>query len=148
MNQELVEKYPKLQGLTNENINKSIECHEKLIQEMFKLYSDDFEKRYIKRILGKNWKIESFIDGEFVVKDDKNTELKIEYDNDGNLSIDTLNLFGFSPIFFSDGFFIDELKTIITLYENRFDIQEFICKFIEAIEPMYESVRILKMALN
>ena len=148
MNQELVEKYPKLQGMTNESLNKSIECHEKLIQEMMKLYSDDFEKRYIKRILGKNWKIESFIDGEFVVKDDKNTELKIEYDNDGNLSIDTLNLFGFSPIFFSDGFFIDELKTIITLYENRFDIQEFICKFIEAIEPMYESVRILKMALN
>lgn len=148
MNQELVEKYPKLQGMTNENINKSIECHEKLIQEMMKLYSDDFEKRYIKRILGKNWKIESFIDGEFVVKDDKNTELKIEYDNDGNLSVDTLNLFGFSPIFFSDGFYIDELKTIIKLYENRFDIQEFICKFIEAIEPMYESVRILKMALN
>lgn len=148
MNQELVEKYPKLQGMTNENINKSIECHEKLIQEMMKLYSDDFEKRYIKRILGKNWRIESFIDGEFVIKDDKNTELKVEYDNDGNLSIDTLNLFMFSPIFFSDGVYIEELKTIIKLYENRFDIQEFICKFIEAIEPMYESIRILKMALN
>lgn len=148
MNQELVEKYPKLQGMTNESINKSIEGHELLIQEMIKLYSDDFEKRYIKRILGKNWKIESFIDGEFVVKDDKNTELKVEYDNDGNLSIDTLNLFGFSPIFFSDGFFIDELKTIIKLYENRFDIQEFICKFIQAIDPMYESVRILKTALQ
>ena len=148
MNQELVEKYPSLQGMTDENINKSIECHELLIQKMMKLYSDDFEKRYIKRILGKNWKIESFIDGEFVVKDDKNTELKVEYDNDGNLSIDTLNLFGFSPIFFSDGFFIDELKTIIKLYENRFDIQEFICKFIQAIDPMYESVRILKTALK
>ena len=148
MNQDLVEKYPKLQGMTNESLNKSIELQESLIQEMMKLYSDNFEKRYIKRFLGKNWKIESFIDGEFVIKDDKNTELKIEYDNDGNLSVDTLNLFGFSPIFFSDGFFIDELKTIITLYENRFEIQEFICKFIETIEPMYESVRILKMALK
>ena len=134
--------------MTNESINKSIECQESLIQEMIKLYSDDFEKRYIKRILGKNWKIESFIDGEFVIKDDKNTELKVEYDNDGNLSIDTLNLFMFSPIFFSDGVYIEELKTIIKLYENRFDIQEFICKFIEAIEPMYESVRILKTALQ
>lgn len=134
--------------MTNESLNKSIEYQESLIQEMIKLYSDDFEKRYIKRILGKNWKIGSFIDGEFVVKDDKNTELKVEYDNDGNLSIDTLNLFGFSPIFFSDGFYIDELKTIIKLYENRFDIQEFICKFIETIEPMYESVRILKIAKN
>lgn len=148
MNQELVEKYPKLQGMTNESINKSIECHELLIQEMMKLYSDDFEKRYIKRILGKNWTVESFIDGEFVVKDEKNTELKVEYDNDGNLSVDTLNLFMFSPIFFNDGFFIDELKTIIKLYENRCDIQEFICKFIQAIDPMYESVRILKMALQ
>mgnify|MGYP006874629403 FL=1 len=148
MNQELVEKYPKLQGMTNESLNKSIELQESFIQETMKLCSDDFEKRYIKRILGKNWSIESFIDGEFVIKDGKNTELKVEYDNDGNLSIDTLNLFGFSPIFFSDGFFIDELKTIIILYENRFDIQEFICKFIETIEPMYESVRILKMALN
>ena len=148
MNQELVDKYPKLQGMTNENVNKSIECHELLIQEMMKLYSDDFEKRYIKRILGKNWKIESFIDGEFVIKDDKNTELKVEYDNDGNLSIDTLNLFMFSPIFFSDGVYIEELKTIIKLYENRFDIQEFICKFIQAIDPMYESVRILKTALK
>lgn len=148
MNQELVDKYPKLQGMTNENVNKSIECHELLIQEMMKLYSDDFEKRYIKRILGKNWKIESFIDGEFVIKDDKNTELKVEYDNDGNLSIDTLNLFMFSPIFFSDGVYIEELKTIIKLYENRFDIQEFICKFIQAIDPMYESVRILKLALK
>lgn len=148
MNQELVEKYPKLQGMTNENINKSIECHELLIQEMMKLYSDDFEKRYIKRILGKNWRIESFIDGEFVIKDDKNTELKVEYDNDGNLSIDTLNLFMFSPIFFSDGIYIEELKTIIKLYENRFDIQEFICNFIQALDPMYESVRILKLALQ
>lgn len=148
MNQELVEKYPKLQGMTNESINKSIECHELLIQEMMKLYSDDFEKRYIKRILGKNWKLESFIDGEFTINDDKNTKLRIEYDNDGNLSIDTLNLFGCSPIFFRDDSFIDELKIIIKLYENRYDIQEFLCNFIQALDPMYESVRILKLALK
>lgn len=148
MNPELVEKYPKLQGMTNESINKSIEGHKSLIQQMMKLYSDDFEKRYIKRFLGKNWNIESFIDGEFVIKDDNNTELKIEYDNDGNLSIDTLYLFGYTPIFFKDDSFIDELKTIIKLYENRYDIQEFLCKFIKTMEPMYESIRILKLALK
>jgi hypothetical protein len=148
MNQELIEKYPKLQGMTNESINKSIEYQESIIQEMIELYSDDFEKRYIKRFLGKNWKIESFIDGEFVINDDNNTELKIEYDNDGNLSVDTLYLFGYSPIFFRDDSFIDELKIIIKLYENRYDIQEFLCKFIKTIEPMYESVRILKIALQ
>lgn len=148
MNQELVEKYPKLQGMTNESINKSIEGHKSLIQEMMKLYSDDFEKRYIKRFLGKNWKIESFIDGEFVIKDDNNTELKIEYDNEGNITIDTLDLFMYSPISFKEGFFIDELKVIIKLYENRYDIQEFLCEFIKTIEPMYESIRVLKLALN
>ena len=147
MNQELVEKYPKLQGMTNETINKSIECQELLIQEMLKLYSDDFEKRYIKRFLGKNWKIEFFSYGEFIIKDDKNTEI-IMYDSDGNLEINILDLFTSSPISFKDGSFIDELKIIIKLYENRYDIQEFLCKFIKTIEPTYESVRILKMALQ
>ena len=148
MNQNLVEKYPSLQGMTDENINKSIECHELLIQKMMKLYSDDFEKRYIKRILGKNWKIESFENGIFTIEDDKGTELKLYYDNDGNFAVKTPDLFMHSPIFFSDGVYIEELKTIIKLYENRFDIQEFICKFIQAIDPMYESVRILKTALK
>lgn len=148
MNQELVEKYPKLQGMTNESINKSIEGHELLIQEMINLYSDDFEKRYIKRFVGKNWKIESFNYGEFIIKDDNGTELKLEYDNEGNITIDTLDLFMYSPIAFKDGFFIDELKTIIKLYENRYDIQEFLCEFIKTIDPMYESIRILKLALK
>lgn len=148
MNTDLTEQYPKLQGMTTESMNKSIECHEKLIQEMMKLYSDDFEKHYIKRILGKNWKMESLEDGIFIINDGKNTELKIEYDNDGNLSIDTLDLFMYSPIFFKDGSFINELKVIIKLYENRYVIQEFLCKFIKTIEPMYESVRILKIALQ
>lgn len=148
MNQELVEKYPKLQGMTNESINKSIEGHELLIQEMINLYSDDFEKRYIKRFVGKNWKIESFNYGEFIIKDDNGTELKLEYDNEGNITIDTLDLFMYSPISFKYGFFIDELKTIIKLYENRYDIQEFLCEFIKTIDPMYESIRILKLALK
>lgn len=149
MNQELVEKYPKLQGMTNESINKSIEGHKSLIQQMMKLYSDDFEKRYIKQFLGKNWKIESFIDGEFVIKDNKSTELKLDYDNEGNLAIDTLSLLAYSPIFFKeDGSIIDELKAIIKLWENRYDIQEFLCKFIKTMEPMYESIRILKLALE
>lgn len=148
MNPELVEKYPKLQGMTNESINKSIECQESLIQEMMKLYSDDFEKRYIKRFLGKNWKIESFSYGEFVIKDENGTELKLKYDNDGNLTINTFELFLYSPISFKEGFFIDELKSIIKLYENKYDIQEFLCKFIKTIDPMFESVRILKTALK
>ncbi len=134
--------------MINENINKSIECHEKLIQEMMKLYSDDFEKRYIKRILGENWLLESLEDGIFIIKDDKNTELKIEYDSDGNLEINTLDLFMYSPISFKDDSFMDELKIIVKLYENRYNIQVFLCNLIKAIKPMYESIRILKTALK
>jgi hypothetical protein len=148
MNQELVEKYPKLQGMTNESLNKSIKLQESFIQETMKLYSDDFEKRYIKRILGKNWEIESFSYSEFIIKDDNDIELKLEYDNEGNITIDTLDLFMYSPIAFKDGFFIDELKAIIKLYEHKEDLKEFICKFIQAIDPMFESVRILKTALQ
>ena len=67
MNPELVEKYPKLQGMTNESLNKSIEYQESLIREMAELYANDFDKRYIKRILGKNWKIEEFNEAFFKI---------------------------------------------------------------------------------
>ena len=148
MNQELVEKYPKLQGMTNESINKSIECHEKLIQEMYKLYSDDFEKRYIKRILGKNWEVEEFNEAFFTIIDDKKSTVKVEFDTFGEIWVDTINLFLYEPIYFRDGSYINELKAIIKLYEHKEDLKEFICKFIQAIDPMYESVRILKLALK
>lgn len=148
MNTDLTEQYPKLQGMTNENLNKSIECHEKLIQEMIKLYSDDFEKRYIKRILGKNWKLEEFNEAFFTIVDDKNTNVKFEFSAFGDIWVDTINLFLYEPIYFRDGSYINELKAIIKLYEHKEDLKEFICKFIQAIDPMFESVRILKTALQ
>lgn len=148
MNQELVEKYPSLQGMTDENINKSIECHKLLIQKMMKLYSDDFEKRYIKRILGKNWEIEEFNEAFFTIIDDKKNNVKIEFNTFGDIWVDTVDLFLYEPIYFRDDSHIDELKAIIKLYERKEDLKEFICKFIEAIDPMFESVRILKTALK
>lgn len=148
MNQELVEKYPKLQGMTNESINKSIELHESFIQEMMKLYSDDFEKRYIKRILGKNWELEEFNEAFFTIIDDKKSTVKVEFNAFGEIWVDTINLFLYEPIYFKDGSYINELKAIIKLYEYKEDLKEFICKFIQAIDQMFESVRILKMALQ
>lgn len=148
MNQELVEKYPKLQGMTNESINKSIEYQESLIQEMFKLYSNDFEKRYIKRILGKNWEIEEFNEAFFTIIDDKKSTVKIEFDTFGEIWVDTINLFLYEPISFRYGSYINELKAVIKLYEHKEDLKEFICEFVEAIDPMFESVRILKTALQ
>lgn len=148
MDQELVEKYPKLQGLTNENINKAIEGHELLIQEMLKLYSDDFEKRYIKRFLGKNWEIEEFNEAFFTIIDDNKSTVKIEFDAFGEIWVDTINLFLYEPIYFRDGSYINELKAIITLYEHKDELKEFLSKFIEAIDPMFESLRIYKSAVN
>lgn len=134
--------------MTNESLNKSIQYQESLIQEMIKLYSDDFEKRYIKRILGKNWKIEEFNETSFTVIDDKKSTVKVEFDAFGEIWVDTIDLFGYTPILFKDGSYINELKAIIMLYEHKEDLKEFICKFIQAIDPMFESVRILKTALK
>ena len=148
MKEDLVEKYPILQGVTNDNLIKSIECHETLIQEMIKLYSDDFEKRYIKRILGKNWEIEEFNEAFFTIIDDKKSTVKIEFDTFGEIWVDTINLFLYEPISFRYGSYINELKAIIKLYEHKEDLKEFICKFIQTMDPMFESVRILKTALQ
>jgi hypothetical protein len=148
MNKELIKKYPKLQGMTNESINKSIELHESFIQEMFKLYSDDFEKRYIKRILGSNWSLDTFNDEFFSVINTENLLIKFEFDNTGDISIDTFDLFGYNLILLNDADDIEILKAIIKLHEKKSELKEFLCKFINAIEPMYESIRILKTALK
>jgi argonaute-like protein implicated in RNA metabolism and viral defense len=115
---------------------------------MIKLYSNDFEKRYIKRILGKNWEVEEFNETFFTIVDDEKSTVKVEFDTFGEIWVDTINLFMYEPIYFRDGSYINELKAIIKLYENKEDLKEFICKFIQAMDPMYESIRILKMALQ
>lgn len=134
--------------MTNESLNKSIELQESFIRETMKLCSDDFEKRYIKRILGKNWEIEEFNEAFFTIIDDKKSTVKIEFDTFGEIWVDTINLFLYEPIYFRDGSYINELKAIIKLYEHKEDLKEFICKFIQTIDPMFESVRILKTALK
>ena len=115
---------------------------------MYKLYSDDFEKRYIKRILGKNWEVEEFNEAFFTIIDNEKSTVKIEFNTFGDIWVDTINLFLYEPIYFRDGSYINELKAIIKLYEHKEDLKEFICKFIQTMDPMYESVRILKMALQ
>lgn len=134
--------------MTNESLNKSIELQESFIQEMMKICSDDFEKRYIKRILGKNWEVKEFNEAFFTIIDDKKSTVKVEFDTFGEIWVDTINLFMYEPIYFRDGSYINELKAIIKLYENKEDLKEFICKFIQSIDPMFESVRILKNALK
>jgi hypothetical protein len=80
--------------------------------------------------------------------DDEKSTVKVDFDTFGEIWVDTINLFMYEPIYFRDGSYINELKAIIKLYENKEDLKEFICKFIQAMDPMYESIRILKMALQ
>lgn len=125
--------------MTNESINKSIEYQESLIQETIKLYLNDFEKRYIKRILGKNWEVEEFNEAFFTIIDNEKSTVKIEFNTFGDIWVDTINLFMYEPIYFKDDSYINELKAIIKLYEHKENLKEFICKFIQAIDPMFES---------
>jgi hypothetical protein len=74
--------------------------------------------------------------------------IRIDFDKDGNITIDLHDIFEWTPLSFEDEDDVTILKAIIKLYENRYDIQEFLCKFIQAIDPMFESVRILKTALK
>lgn len=144
MNQELVEKYPKLQCMSNESLNKSIEYQESLIQEMINLYSDDFNKRIIKKIFQKEWEIDIFNDEFFFItttyREDR-LGIRIDFDKDGNITIDLYDIFEWTPLSFENEDDVTILKAIIKLYENRYVIQEFLSGFIKTIEPMYESVR-------
>ena len=137
--------------MTNESLNKSIEIQESLIQEMIKLYSDDFNKRIIKKIFQKEWEIDIFNDEFFFItttyREDR-LGIRIDFDKDGNITIDLHDIFEWTPLSFEDEDDVTILKAIIKLYENKYDIQEFLCKFIQAIDPMFESVRILKTALQ
>lgn len=137
--------------MTNESINKSIEYQESLIQEMINLYSDDFNKRIIKKIFQKEWKIDIFNDEFFFItttyREDR-LGIRIDFDKDGNITIDLHDIFEWTPLSFENEDDVTILKAIIKLYENRYVIQEFLGGFIKTIEPMYESVRILKNAVK
>lgn len=137
--------------MTNESINKSIERHESMIQEMIKLYSDDFNKRIIKKIFQKEWEINIFNDEFFFItttyREDR-LGIRIDFDEDGNITIDLHDIFEWTPLSFEDEDDVTILKAIIKLYEHKEYIKEFLNNFIKSIKPMYESIRILKTALK
>ena len=145
MDQELIGRCSNFQGL-NEDLKNAVLAQEHFIEQMMKLYADNFEKQHINRILGSDWKVEEFNEVFFTIVNNEHATLKIEFNAFGEIWVDTIKLFAYEPISFKEGSYINELKAIVKLYENNEELKEFLCKFIEAIDPMFESLRIYKSA--
>lgn len=130
-----------------ENLQKAAETQKALIDQMVELYMKQLGEK-INRIFKSNWFVKELKEEYFSIVDMDNFEIVIAFDSNGNLQIDTLDLFQNSPIFFEFQQDIDILKTIIKLHDNKEDFRKFFIDYQKAINPMWESYYILKRASN
>jgi hypothetical protein len=131
----------------NEHLLKAAEQTKALIDQMVELYMKQLGEK-INRIFKSNWFVKELKEDYFSIVDMDNFEIVIAFDSNGNLQIDTLDLFQNSPIFFEYQQDIDILKTIIKLHDNKEDLRKFFIDYQKAINPMWESYYILKRASN
>ena len=131
----------------NEHLLKAAEQTKALIDQMVELYMKQLGEK-INRIFKSNWFVKELKEEYFSIVDMDNFEIVIAFDSNGNLQIDTLDLFQNSPIFFEYQQDIDILKTIIKLHDNKEDLRKFFIDYQKAINPMWESYYILKRASN
>lgn len=130
-----------------ENLQKAAETQKALVDQMVELYMKQLGEK-INRIFKSNWFVKELKEDYFSIVDMDDFEIVIAFDSNGNLQIDTLDLFQNSPIFFEYQQDIDILKTIIKLYDNKEDFRKFFIDYQKAINPMWESYYILKRASN
>jgi hypothetical protein len=131
----------------NEHLLKAAEQTKALIDQIVELYMKQLGEK-INRIFKSNWFVKELKEDYFSIVDMDNFEIVIAFDSNGNLQIDTLDLFQNSPIFFEYQQDIDILKTIIKLHDNKEDLRKFFIDYQKAINPMWESYYILKRASN
>lgn len=131
----------------NEHLQKAAEQTKALIDQMVELYMKRLGE-IINRIFKSNWFVKELKEDYFSIVDMDDFEIVIAFDSNGNLQIDTLDLFQNSPIFFEYQQDIDILKTIIKLHDNKEDFRKFFVDYQKAINPMWESYYILKRASN
>ena len=131
----------------NEHLLKAAEQTKVLIDQMVELYMKQLGEK-INRIFKSNWFVKELKEEYFSIVDMDNFEIVIAFDSNGDLQIDTLDLFQNSPIFFEYQQDIDILKTIIKLHDNKEDFRKFFVDYQKAINPMWESYYILKRASN
>ena len=130
-----------------ENLQKAAETQKALVDQLVELYMKQLGE-IINRIFKSNWFVKELKEEYFSIVDMDNFEIVIAFDSNGNLQIDTLDLFQYSPIFFEYQQDIDILKTIIKLHDNKEDFRKFFVDYQKAINPMWESYYILKRASN
>lgn len=131
----------------NEHLQKASEQTKALIDQMVELYMKQLGE-IINRIFKSNWFVKELKEDYFSIVDMDDFEIVIAFDSNGNLQIDTLDLFQNSPIFFEYQQDIDILRTIIKLHDNKEDLRKFFVDYQKAINPMWESYYILKRASN
>lgn len=131
----------------NEHLLKAADQTKVLIDQMVELYMKQLGEK-INRIFKSNWFVKELKEDYFSIVDMDDFEIVIAFDSNGNLQIDTLDLFQNSPIFFEFQQDIDILKTIIKLHDNKEDFRKFFIDYQKAINPMWESYYILKRASN
>lgn len=131
----------------NEHLQKASEQTKALIDQMVELYMKRLGE-IINRIFKSNWFVKELKEDYFSIVDMDDFEIVIAFDSNGNLQIDTLDLFQNSPIFFEYQQDIDILRTIIKLHDNKEDLRKFFVDYQKAINPMWESYYILKRASN
>lgn len=130
-----------------ENLQKAAETQKALVDQMVELYMKQLGEK-INRIFKSNWFVKELKEDYFSIVDMDDFEIVIAFDSNGNLQIDTLDLFQNSPIFFEFQQDIDILKTIIKLHDNKEEFRKFFIDYQKAINPMWESYYILKRASN
>ena len=130
-----------------ENLQKAAETQKALVDQLVELYMKQLGEK-INRIFKSNWFVKELKEEYFSIVDMDNFEIVIAFDSNGNLQIDTMDLFQNSPIFFEYQQDIDILKTIIKLHDNKEDFRKFFIDYQKAINPMWESYYILKRASN
>lgn len=131
----------------NEHLLKAADQTKVLIDQMVELYMKQLGEK-INRIFKSNWFVKELKEDYFSIVDMDDFEIVIAFDSNGDLQIDTLDLFQNSPIFFEFQQDIDILKTIIKLHDNKEDFRKFFIDYQKAINPMWESYYILKRASN
>jgi hypothetical protein len=140
-------KYLQKASEKNEHLQKAAEHTKELIDQMTELYMKQLGEK-INRIFKSNWFVKELKEEYFSIVDMDDFEIVIAFDTNGNLQIDTMDLFQNSPIFFEYQQDIDILKTIIKLHDNKEDFRKFFIDYQKAINPMWESYYILKRASN
>lgn len=131
----------------NEHLQKAAEQTKELIDQMVELYMKQLGEK-INRIFKSNWFVKELKEDYFSIVDMDDFEIVIAFDTEGNLQIDTLDLFQNSPIFFEFKQDIDILKTIIKLHDNKEEFRKLFVDYQKVINPMLESYYILKRASN